>query len=55
MEHCKLVDSKGNVLIQLADMVAGAIHRSYSVDKTDKDIYKNIIERRHSISVWKFR
>lgn len=54
LEHCKLVDSKGNVLIQLADMVAGAIRRSYSKDKTDKDVYKCIIKK-HITSEWKFK
>ena len=54
LEHCKLVDSKGNVLIQLADMVAGAIRRSYSEDKTDKDVYKGIIKR-HITNEWKFK
>ncbi len=54
LEHCKLVDSKGNVLIQLADMIAGAIRRSYSKDKTDKDIYKGIIKK-HITSEWKFK
>ena len=28
IKNCKLVDSKENVLIQLADMVAGSVHRS---------------------------
>jgi hypothetical protein len=34
MHHCRLVDSKSNVLIQMADMVAGTIRRSYDEDKT---------------------
>ncbi|MFH1611995.1 MAG: DUF3800 domain-containing protein, partial [bacterium] len=28
MHNCKMVDSKSNVLVQLADMVAGSINRS---------------------------
>ncbi len=44
IKNCKLVDSKGNVLIQLADMVAGAIRRS--CDGKEEDVcYKNIIKK----------
>lgn len=39
----KFVDSHKNVLIQLADMVAGAIHRSYYDGVNDRDMYKRII------------
>lgn len=46
MKSCKLVDSHGNVLIQLADMIAGSIHRSYNVRKDDSKIYKAIIKKR---------
>ncbi|MBI5971008.1 MAG: DUF3800 domain-containing protein [Deltaproteobacteria bacterium] len=42
----KIVDSHTNILIQLADMVAGAIHRSYYAEKTDKGLYRNIIAKR---------
>ncbi len=49
----KIVDSHTNVLIQLADMVAGAIHRSYYADKTDKDSYRGIIAKRIE-NEWKF-
>lgn len=38
----KFVDSKRNVLVQMTDMVAGAINRSYS-DKDDKNLYRGII------------
>ena len=48
----KFVDSQKNVLIQLADMVAGAINRSYS-NKDDRNTYKGIIL--HKIEdEWKF-
>lgn len=54
LKHCKLVDSSGNVLIQLADMVAGSIHRSYNQNKDDRELYKNIIKK-HIEDEWKFR
>lgn len=40
-KHCKLVDSKENKLIQMADMIAGTIKRSY--EKPDGAILKKII------------
>ena len=46
MNNCKLVDSQQNVLIQLADMVAGSIHRSYNTEKADHKLYKGIIKKR---------
>jgi hypothetical protein len=54
VQNCKLVDSKSDVLIQLADMVAGAIHRSYQRDKTDSQVYKNIIKKRIE-DEWNFK
>ncbi len=51
--NLKIIDSKENVLIQLADMVAGSIHRSYYDDKTDKDLYKSKIAKRIE-NEWKF-
>ncbi len=49
--HCRLVDSKDNVLIQMADMVAGTVRRSYDdQDSTLKDIIKERIENE-----WQFK
>jgi len=53
MRHCKLVDSRNNVLIQMADMIAGSINRSYG-NKGDAKLYKSIIHK-HIESEWKFR
>lgn len=54
MRDCKLVDSKSNVLIQMVDMIAGSIRRSYELEKTDKYIYKKVVAK-HIIDEWKFR
>lgn len=54
MKDCKLVDSKENVLIQMADMVAGSIRRSYDTDKTDYKKYKGIIAK-HIKDKWPFK
>jgi hypothetical protein len=45
LQNCKLVDSKSDGLIQMADMIAGSIHRSYQQNKDDSHIYKNIIKK----------
>lgn len=52
VKDVKFRDSKKDVLIQLADMVAGAIHRSYT-EKRDAQIYRNIIKERED-DVWTF-
>lgn len=44
IKDCRLVDSKDNVLIQLADMIAGSVRRSHDKSKKDADVYKKIIE-----------
>lgn len=49
-----LVDSKGNVLIQMADMIAGSIRRFYDPAKTDAKIYKSIVKK-HIEDEWKFK
>lgn len=43
IDNLKFRDSKTDLLIQLADMVAGAIHRFYTM-KTDAEHYIEIIE-----------
>lgn len=46
MENLRFVDSNSNVLIQLADMVAGAIRISYDANRKDAGEYKKIIKSR---------
>jgi len=43
-----------DVLIQLADMIAGAINRSYNTEVNDQDIYKEIIKKRIE-DIWEFK
>lgn len=54
MKNCKLLDSKNDVLIQMADMVAGAIRRSYETDKSDNTLYKGVIKK-HITDEWLFK
>lgn len=54
MSHCRLVDSQSNVLIQMADMIAGTIRRSYDTDKKDGVALKKIIKK-HIHDEWQFK
>jgi len=49
----QFVNSKSNVLIQLADMIAGTIHRKYEIKKTDSKAYYTVIKRRVE-DLWEF-
>ncbi|MCI0495937.1 DUF3800 domain-containing protein [candidate division KSB1 bacterium] len=42
----KIQDSKKNNLLQVADMIAGAVGRSYKYDKKDHNLYRDIIKHR---------
>lgn len=53
MKNCKMVDSKKDVLIQLADMVAGSINRAENGTKEDACDCKNIIKS-HMEDEWRF-
>lgn len=53
LEDVRIVDSKNNVLIQLADMVAGTLRRHAQHDKADAEAYRRIIEKRIE-DVWNF-
>ena len=47
------VDSSGNNLVQIADMVCGAITRSYRMDRKDAKEYRKIIAHREiSVRYW---
>jgi hypothetical protein len=49
----KAEDSKSNNLLQLADMVCGAITRSYAEGKQDQELYRGIIKHREiSVRLW---
>ena len=57
IEKVKFVDSKGDQLIQLADMMAGAIRKSHDTDHQNQEIYRSAIRpfvRRTSSDVWLF-
>lgn len=54
MRNCKMVNSKSNVLVQMADMVAGSINRAENKSKKDRQIYKNIIKN-HIEDEWRFK
>lgn len=54
MKNCQLIDSKSNVLVQMADMIAGSIRRSHEDTKGDAKFYKEIIKK-HIEDEWNFR
>lgn len=54
MKNIQLVDSKTNVLIQMADMVAGTIRRYKEAEKTDAKEYWQIIEKKID-DCWDFK
>ena len=54
LHNCRLIDSRSDVLIQLADMVAGSIHRSYQKDKDDSKVYKKVIKKQIE-DEWNFK
>lgn len=54
IKNCKMVDSRSNVLIQMADMIAGAINRSYNLTKRDHKVYKGLVDK-HIQDIWSFK
>lgn len=54
VKECRFSDSKGDALIQLADMCAGAIARSYRPDRDDRDRWRMMLQPRID-DIWDFR
>lgn len=55
ISQLRFVNSKTNVLIQLADMVSGAIHRRYASGKRDSEVYYDILKMHKRIEdCWVF-
>ena len=54
IKNMRFVNSKGDNLIQLADMVAGSILRTTQQDKTDNQVYLKIIKKRVE-DIWYFK
>ncbi len=53
IKRVKTQRSHGNNLLQLADMVCGALARSFKSDKSDRDTYRDVIRHRElSVEVW---
>jgi hypothetical protein len=52
IKELKFKNSRNNVLLQLADMVAGAVHRSCTA-KSDASVYRALIKQREE-DVWMF-
>ena len=53
IKRVKTERSHTNNLIQLADMVCGAVARSYRTDKADRAVYRRIVRHRElKVQVW---
>lgn len=53
LDNLRFRNSKSDVLIQMADIVAGSVHRKYQPRK-DKDVYLAKIKK-HKDNLWEFR
>jgi len=57
IKDVKFVDSKGDQLIQLADMVAGCVRRSFDEARSDSQAFKSAIApmwRKENSDLWLF-
>ena len=54
MDNLRFRNSQNDVLIQLADMVAGALRRYFDHTSEDWDTYRKIIKRREE-DIWPFK
>lgn len=54
MKNLRFKDSKKDVLIQMADMVAGSIRRYYDKNTKDWDTYRKI-NKKHEDDIWEFK
>lgn len=54
MKNLRLVNSKQNVLIQMADMIAGAIRRDYDSSAKSNKTFRKIIEKKIE-DCWEFK
>lgn len=53
IKKVKIASSHSNNLLQLADMVCGAVARSYRGDKEDRFLYRTLIKKRElHVQVW---
>ena len=54
MKNLRFRDSRKDVLIQMADMIAGSIRRYFDHNTNDWDIYRKIIKHKEE-DVWEFK
>ena len=54
MKNLRFRDSKRDVLIQLADMIAGSYRRYFDKNTDDWDLYRKILKKREE-DVWEFK
>jgi hypothetical protein len=54
MKNLRFRDSKNDVLIQMADMIAGSIRRDFDKNTNDCDVYRKIIKHKEE-DIWEFK
>ena len=56
VQKVDLKDSMKDPLVQLADMVAGAIARSYKTERADSNRWRSILQKNGQLeNVWEFK
>jgi len=54
MQNLRFRDSKQDVLIQLADMIAGSVRRYYDKSTHDWNVYRKLLKAKEK-DVWEFK
>ena len=54
IKNLRFRDSKTDVLIQMADMIAGSIRKSYDDSSSDSNVYRKIIREKEE-DTWEFK
>jgi hypothetical protein len=54
MKNLRFKDSKRDVLIQMADMIAGSLRRYFDKTQSDWDEYRKL-NKRHEVDIWEFK
>jgi len=54
IDNIRFRDSNKDVLIQLADMIAGSVGRTYQKEKSDRELYLGLVKKRVE-DIWEFK
>ena len=54
MKNLRFRNSQGDVLIQMADMIAGSLRRNFDHNTQDFNVYRKIIKSKEK-DIWEFK